>query len=74
MGEREALELARKVDRIVATKGQTIVELELGKKPGRDQILALLIGPSGKLRAPSFVIGRTLFVGFPKAGAFEGLS
>jgi hypothetical protein len=31
-----------------------------------------MLGPTGNLRAPTFVIGKTLYVGFPKDG-FEEL-
>jgi hypothetical protein len=43
------------------------------EKPSDEEILALLIGPTGGLRAPAFLSGKTLYVGFPKGG-FEELS
>jgi len=33
-------------------------------KPGADEISALIVGPSGNLRAPAAWVGKTLLVGF----------
>jgi hypothetical protein len=72
-GESEALALARGADRIVAVKGAKVAELDLTAKSERAEILGLMLGPSGGLRAPTFIVGRTVYVGFPRAGGFEGL-
>ncbi len=65
LGEREALALARQVDEIYATKGARVVRLDLkAGKPDPAVLRGLLIGPSGKLRAPTLRVGRTLLVGF----------
>jgi len=40
------------------------VHLDLRQKPPRAEIEALLIGPTGNLRAPTVRKGRTLLVGF----------
>jgi arsenate reductase-like glutaredoxin family protein len=65
MGPAEALALARKADRVVAARGKKIVTLEV-KKDGADDeaLLAVLLGPTGNLRAPAAMVGRTLVVGF----------
>ena len=61
----DALALAKKVDRIVAAKGSKVVTLDLKKdKPDTDTLLAVLLGPTGNLRAPTFRVGRMLVVGF----------
>ena len=61
----DALALARQVDRIVAAKGSKVVTLDLKKdQPDAETLLAVLLGPTGNLRAPTFRIGRTLVVGF----------
>jgi arsenate reductase-like glutaredoxin family protein len=66
--EKEALALVREVDEIYATKGQKVIYIDLQKdKPGRAQLLALLLGPTGNLRAPTIRKGRTLVVGFDAA-------
>ncbi len=53
------------IDEIYATKGKKVVHLVLkGARPSKEDIAALLIGPSGNLRAPTARKGRTLLVGF----------
>ena len=64
-GPAEALALLKGIETIVAAKGAKIQRLNLkADKPDEDAILALLIGPTGKLRAPTAKVGRTLLVGF----------
>ena len=61
----DALALAKQVDRIVAAKGSKVVTLDLKKdQPDAEALLAVLLGPTGNLRAPTFRVGRTLVVGF----------
>ncbi len=65
LGERDVLALAENVDEIYATKGREVVHLDLKlQRPDREAIVSLLLGPTGKLRAPTLRIGRTLVVGF----------
>jgi arsenate reductase-like glutaredoxin family protein len=65
MGPAEALALARKADRVVAARGKKVVELDMKKDaPNDETLLAVLLGPSGNLRAPAAIVGRTLLVGF----------
>jgi arsenate reductase-like glutaredoxin family protein len=65
MGESEALKLASEVHEIYATKGTRVVHIDLRKeKPNKSELVALLIGPTGNLRAPTFKVGKTLLVGF----------
>ena len=71
-GRKEALALARSAVRVVAAKGTKRVELEMAADPSDAEVLALMLGPTGNLRAPTLRVGKTLFVGFPKEG-FEGL-
>jgi arsenate reductase-like glutaredoxin family protein len=66
--EREALALVQEVDEIYASKGKQVVHLDLKKdKPDKAALLALLLGPTGNLRAPTLRKGRTLLVGFDEA-------
>lgn len=66
--EKEALALVREVDEIYATKGRKVIYVDLRQdKPGKAQLLALLLGPTGGLRAPTLRKGRTLVVGFDAA-------
>ena len=74
LGEREALELARRVDEIYATKGARRVHLDLrGEKVDASMLKSLLIGPSGRLCAPTLRVGRTLLVGFDESAYRKAL-
>ena len=65
LGNTDALALVSRVDEIYAAKGKKVVHLDLRKDtPGKAEILAAIMGPSGNLRAPAIRRGRTLFVGF----------
>ncbi len=46
-------------------KGKKVVEFDLAKDPSsKDDALAAILGPTGNLRAPAIVRGKTLLVGF----------
>ena len=61
----EALALVREVDEIYAAKGTRLVHLDLRReRPDTATLRSLLIGPSGRLRAPTLRAGRRLLVGF----------
>ena len=65
LGRAEALVLARKHDRVVAARGKKVVTIDLKKdNPDDEALLAVLLGPSGNLRAPAATVGKTLVVGF----------
>ena len=65
LGPAEALALARKHDRLVAARGKKVVTIDLKKdNPDDEALLAVLLGPSGNLRAPAATVGKTLVVGF----------
>ena len=66
--ERAALALLEDVDEIWAAKGKKVVHLDLRQdQPSRADLLGVLLGPSGNLRAPTLRHGRTLIVGFDEA-------
>ena len=68
MGPEQALGLVKEVDQLYVAKGAKVVHLDLKRdKPDRATLLALLLGPSGNLRAPTLRKGRTLLVGFDEA-------
>lgn len=63
-----AIAVAKDVDEIYATKGTKVVHLDLKTaKPTKAELAALLLGPTGGLRAPTIRRGRTLIVGFDEA-------
>jgi arsenate reductase-like glutaredoxin family protein len=62
---KEALALAQKASTIIAAKGSKITTLDLKKdKPSNEDIAALMMGPTGNLRAPTLLVGSTLYIGF----------
>jgi hypothetical protein len=64
----QALGLLGAVDEIYATRGQRVVYVDLRKgRPAKAELLELLLGPTGNLRAPTLRKGRTLVVGFDEA-------
>lgn len=66
--EREALELANRVDEIYACRGKKVVHIDLKKaKPDRATLAGLLLGPTGNLRAPALIKGNILIIGFDQA-------
>jgi hypothetical protein len=63
-----ALAVATDVDEIYATRGKAVVRLDLRRaRPAPAELAALLLGPTGNLRAPTLRVGRTLLVGFDAA-------
>jgi len=49
-------------------KGKKVIRVDLRKsRPLRSELLELLLGPTGNLRAPTIRKGRTLLVGFDEA-------
>lgn len=62
---RAALRVLADVDELHVTKGQRVVRVDLRKqRPSDEELLSLLLGPSGNLRAPTVRRGRRLVVGF----------
>jgi arsenate reductase-like glutaredoxin family protein len=70
-GEAEALALLDGIDTLIVTRGKTVVINMLNspvqERPTDAELLALLMGPTGNLRAPTARVGRTLVVGFSDA-------
>ena len=63
-----ALAVLRDVDDLYVTKGRKVVHVDLrAGRPPKAELLGLLLGPSGNLRAPTVRRGRTLVVGFDEA-------
>ena len=67
-GPDAAIALTQTVSEIIAAKGKKVVRYNLAKdKPSRDDLLAIMIGPSGNLRAPTLRKGKKLLIGFDAA-------
>lgn len=60
-----ALELLEGVKDLYVAQGKKTAHFDLSKnRPSDDELLALLLGRSGKLRAPSIRKGKKLIVGY----------
>ena len=66
-GRDAALELARSANTVVVTRGKKVVTFEMAAPPDDDALAAALLGPTGKLKAPTLSVGGTLLVGFGEA-------
>jgi len=57
--------VTRDVDEIYVVRGKRVVRVDMkASRLARAELLALLLGPTGGLRAPTLRVGRTLLVGF----------
>ena len=66
--EVDALRLVSQANDLYVTRGTKVIHIDLkNQRPDDDTLLGLLIGPSGKLRAPTLKFGKTLVVGFDQA-------
>ena len=68
-----ALALVRAARRLIVAKGKQTITIELASRPSDDELRALVIGPSGNLRAPAIRVGDTLVVGFTPTGLADAL-
>jgi len=63
--EPEALRLLKSATHLFAARGKKVVKLDLKKdKPTNEEVLKLILGPTGNLRAPTLRMGKKLVVGF----------
>jgi hypothetical protein len=64
-GRAEALALAKSAAKVVVGRGKKVTVYDMMKAPPDDDTLtAVLLGPTGNLKAPTFRKGDTLVVGF----------
>ena len=55
----------------MSARGKKVVEVDLKKTElSQDEILKLVLGPTGNLRAPTLLIGKQMVVGFNE-GMYE---
>ena len=65
LGPKDALRLASDATTVIIAKGKKIVTFSMKKdRPDDDTLLSHMLGPTGNLRAPTIVKGKTLLVGF----------
>ncbi len=63
LAEKDARELMQAASKLHVAKGKKLSEFTAGAKPAAEAVAAML-GPTGNLRAPTIVRGKTLIVGF----------
>ena len=63
----DVIKLFGEINEIHVCRGQKIHRLELNKEKLGAASTAMLLGPSGKLRAPTLKHGKILIVGFNEA-------
>ncbi len=64
LAEEGALALSRGAERVVAVKGKKRATLDMRARPSNEEVLGVMLGPTGGLRAPTMRVGTTLVVGF----------
>ncbi len=72
IGADQALEVVLEASEILASSGKKLIRLKLKEGSSKDEILALLLGPTGNLRAPTLRVGKKVLVGFSEE-AYEEL-
>lgn len=61
----EAKHLLSSASKLISARGKKVVEVDLKKQTLSDEEVAgLMLGPTGNLRAPTIVRGKTIIVGF----------
>ena len=64
-GAEDALALLKGMNKMLVAKGKKITEVNLKKdRPDDDELVALMLGPTGNLRAPTMKVGKTVLIGF----------
>ena len=60
-----ALSVLENVNRMYVAKGRKVIKMDLSlDEAGESELLELLLGRSGKLRAPTIKVGESLMVGY----------
>ena len=75
IGADEALKLLSGMNKMLVAKGKKVVEVDLKKdRPDDDDLIALMLGPTGNLRAPTMKVGKTILIGFNAQNYTETLT
>jgi len=69
----EALALTKDVSKVVITRGKKTLTFQMKDAPSDEELLPLLLGRSGTLRAPTIKRGKTLLVGYSDSAYAEVL-
>ena len=63
LGRNDAADLATKASKLIVAKGKKVTEFATKGGPS-DEAIDAMLGPTGNLRAPTLVSGKTVMVGF----------
>ena len=64
-GREDAIRLLEKAGSLHVARGKKVVEVDLkADELSQDELLKLVLGPTGNLRAPTLRLGKKLVVGF----------
>ena len=66
LGRDDAAALLAKARKLFVAKGKKVQEFSIKGTPSDDAVEAML-GPTGNLRAPTIVVGKTVLVGFEES-------
>lgn len=66
LGRSDAEALLKAADEVYVAKGKKVLHFKM-KQAAMEEVLAVVLGPTGNLRAPTFRSGKTLVVGFDEA-------
>ena len=60
-----ALQLLKGKSLLIVAKGKSVKRVDLKKdRPDDESLTAMMLGPTGNLRAPTLVVGKTVLIGF----------
>ena len=66
LGADDARRLAAAARTVIVAKGKRVERYTPGARPA-PELVAAMLGPTGNLRAPTLVVGKTVVVGFDDA-------
>lgn len=72
LGADDARALAAAATTVIVAKGKRVQIYKPAGKPS-DDVIAAMLGPTGNLRAPTLVSGKTIVVGFSETSYAEVL-
>ncbi len=70
---KDARDLLKGIDEVISLRGAKVERLSMKDKPSDALLERALIGPTGRLRAPTARVGKRLLVGFNEATYREAL-
>ena len=73
LGLKNATELLSEADHLYSSRGRKYAHIDLtGEDLTSEEVFKWMLGPTGNLRAPTVVYGRSVYVGFHEE-AYQGI-